>query len=144
VKNELLHRFYRENQPLAPAAADSQQRTVGDLLSAAEAIANDRAKELAAKRAIELARRKAEEDAARARFLDHLAEREEATWDQVNQLIQKKQLKAYAEAIRLLVDLRDLAVRQRLEPAFRTRIEKMRERHKAKVSFLDRLTEAAF
>ena len=141
-KNELLARFYRENQPLAPAAADSQQRIVGDLLSAAEAIANDRAQKLAAKRAIELARRKAEEKAARARFLDHLAEREEATWDQVNQLIQKKQPKAYAEAIRLLVDLRDLAVRQRLEPAFRTRIEKIRETHKAKVSFLDRLTEA--
>ena len=141
-KNELLHQFYRENQPLIPAAADSQQRTVGDLLSAAEAIANDRAQKLAAKRAIELARRKADEEAAHARFLDHLAEHEEETWDQINQLVQKKQPKAYAEAIRLLVDLRDLAVRQRLEPAFRTRIEKIRETHKAKVSFLDRLTEA--
>jgi hypothetical protein len=65
-KSQLLHRFYQENQPLPPPAIASQPRTVGDLLSAAEIIANERAQKLAAERAIEIARRKAEEEANRA------------------------------------------------------------------------------
>ena len=142
-KNELLHRFYQGNQPPASRATASEPRTVGDLLSAAETIANERAQKLAAERAIEIARRKAEEEANRARFLDQLAKREEATWDQVDELIQKKQPRAYDQAIRLLIDLRDLAARQRLEATFKAKIERLRETHRAKTRFLDRLTEAA-
>jgi hypothetical protein len=139
-KNELLHRFYRDNQPLTSTPAAGQPRTVGDLLSAAEGIANERAQKLATKRAAEAARRKAEEEANRARYLDLLAKREEATWNQVTELIQKRQPKAYDQAVWLLIDLRDLAVRQQLEPAFGTKIDKLRETHKAKGSFLDRLS----
>jgi hypothetical protein len=141
-KNELLARFYREKQQLASPVSASQPRTVGDLLSAAKIIAQERAKKLAVERTIELARRKAEEEATRARYLDLLAKRQEATWDQVNQLIQKKQPKAYDQAIRLLVDLRDLAVRQDLEATFKARTGRLRETHRAKTSFLKRLTEA--
>jgi hypothetical protein len=141
-KNELLARFYRETQPLALPIAASQPRTVGDLLSAAETIAKERARKLAAERAIDLARREAEEEAKRARYLDQLAKREQITWDQVTELIQKKQPKGYDQAIRLLTDLRDLAVRQQLEPAFKSKIEKLRETHRAKNSLLNRLTSA--
>jgi hypothetical protein len=141
-KNELLARFYREKQQLASPVSASQPRTVGDLLSAAKIIAQERAKKLAVERTIELARRKAEEEATRARYLDLLAKREEATWDQVNQLIQKKQPKAYDQAVRLLVDLRDLAVRQDLEATFKARTGRLCETHRAKTSFLKRLTEA--
>jgi hypothetical protein len=141
-KNELLARFYREKQQLASPVSASQPRTVGDLLSAAKIIAQERAKKLAVERTIELARRKAEEEATRARYLDLLAKRQEATWDQVNQLIQKKQPKAYDQAIRLLVDLRDLAVRQDLEATFKARTGRLCETHRAKTSFLKRLTEA--
>jgi hypothetical protein len=141
-KNELLARFYREKQQLASPVSASQPRTVGDLLSAAKIIAQERATKLAVERTIELARRKAEEEATRARYLDLLAKRQEATWDQVNQLIQKKQPKAYDQAIRLLVDLRDLAVRQDLEATFKARTGRLCETHRAKTSFLKRLTEA--
>jgi hypothetical protein len=141
-KNELLARFYRETQPLALPIAASQPRTVGDLLSAAETIAKERVRKLAAERAIDLARREAEEEAKRARYLDQLAKREQITWDQVTELIQKKQPKGYDQAIRLLTDLRDLAVRQQLEPAFKSKIEKLRETHRAKNSLLNRLTSA--
>jgi len=141
-KNELLARFYRETQPLASPIAAGQPRTVGGLLSAAETIAKERARKLAAESAIDLARREAEEEAKRARYLDQLAKREQITWDQVTELIQKKQPKGYDQAIRLLTDLRDLAVRQQLEPAFKSKIEKLRETHRAKNSLLNRLTSA--
>lgn len=141
-KNDLLARFYRETQPLASPIAASQPRTVEDLRSAAETIANERAQKLTAERAIEIARRKAEEEANRARFLDRLAQREQITWDQVAELIQKKQPKGYDQAIRLLIDLRDLAGRQHLECAFKSKIEKLRETHRAKNSLLHRLTSA--
>jgi len=75
--------------------------------------------------------------------MDQLAKREEASWDQVNELIQKKQPRTYGQAIRLLIDLRDLAARQRLEATFKAKIERLRETHRAKTRFLDRLTEAA-
>jgi hypothetical protein len=141
-KDELFARFYRENQRLAPPGTASQPRTVGDLLSAAEAIAKERARKLAAERAIELARQKEEEEVIRARYLDLLGKREDATWDQVTELIQKKQPKAYDQAIRLLIDLHDLAIRQGAEAVFRARIQSLREKHFAKTGFLRRLESA--
>jgi hypothetical protein len=90
-----------------------------------------------------MARKKAAEEAIRARYLEQLAEREEATWDQVIAVIQKRQPKAYDQAIRLLVDLRDLAVSQGVETGFKAKIEQLRAAHNAKTSFLDRLTDAA-
>ncbi len=141
-KNELFARFYRENQRLAPPGTASQPRTVGDLLSAAEAMAKERARKLAAERAIELARRKAEEEASRARYLDLLGKREDATWDQVTELIQKKQPKAYDQAIKLLIDLHELSIRQGAEAVFGARIQSLREKHFAKTGFLRRLESA--
>jgi hypothetical protein len=43
----------------------------------------------------------------------------------------------------LELDLRDLAIRQRLETTFKAKIERLRATHIAKTSFLDRLTNAA-
>jgi hypothetical protein len=87
--------------------------------------------------------RKAEAEAERARYLDQLAKHENATWDQVTAHIQKRQPRAYDQAIRLLIDLRDLAVRQGLATAFKAKIETLRATHIAKTSFLDRVTSAA-
>ena len=141
-KNELLARFYRENQRIAPPGTAGRPRTVGDLLSAQETIAQARAKKLAAKRATELARQKVKAEADRAHYLDQLAKNEEAFWDQVSVYIQKRQANAYDQAIRFLIDLRDLAIRRGTEPAFRARIQKLREKHITKNGFLGRLKSA--
>jgi F0F1-type ATP synthase delta subunit len=125
-----------------PAPIPLRPRTVGDLRSAAIAAANERAQKLAAQRAHELARQKAQEEANRRRYLDRLAAQKEATWRDVTEFIQKKQPKAYDRAIRLLIDLRDLALREQDEEAFKTQVETLRETHRAKVSFLDRLDDA--
>jgi hypothetical protein len=143
LRNELLHRFHRENQPLARSKNARQLRTVGDLLSAARAREEERAQRFEAERAIEMARKKAEAEAGRARYLDQLAKHEEAIWDQVTAHIQKRQPRAYDHAIRSLIDLRDLAIRQGLETIFKAKIERLRATHSAKTSLLDRLTNAA-
>jgi hypothetical protein len=143
LRNELLHRFHQENQPLAQSKNARQLRTIGDLLSAARAREEERAQRLEAERAIEIARRKAAAEADRARYLDQLAKHEEAIWAQVTAHIQKRQPRAYDQAIRLLIDLRDLAIRQGLETAFKAKIDSLRATHTAKTSFLDRLTNAA-
>ena len=143
LRNDLLHRFHRQNQPLVWSKNARQPRTVGDLLSAARAREEEKAQRFEEERAIEMARKKAEAEADRARYLDQLAKHEEATWDQVIAHIQKRQPKAYDQAIRLLIDLRDLAVRQGLETTFKAKIERIRATHIAKTSFLDRLTNAA-
>jgi len=141
LRSEVLHRFHRENQPVVWSKNARQLRTVGDLLSAVRAREEERAQRFEAERAIEKARQKAEAEAGRARYLDQLAKHEEAIWDQVTAQIQKRQPRAYDQAIRLLIDLRDLAIRQGLETAFKAKIERLRAMHIAKTSFLDRQTQ---
>jgi hypothetical protein len=92
----------------------------------------------------EEARRKAKEEAERARYLDQLAAREAAVWNDVFAFIQHRQPKGYDQAIRLLIDLRDLAIRQGHETEVRARIENLRVKHAAKSRFIERLTKAVF
>ena len=103
-----------------------------------------RARRAEADRIREEARRKAKEEAERARYLDQLATREAAVWNDVFAFIQHRQQKGYDQAIRLLIDLRDLAIRQGHETEFRARIEKLRVKHAAKSRFIERLTKADF
>jgi hypothetical protein len=78
-RNELLHRFYREYQPLSWSKNAWQPRTAGDLLSAARTREEERVQRLEAERAVEMARQRAQAEAARAQYLDQLAKHENAT-----------------------------------------------------------------
>jgi hypothetical protein len=80
----------------------------------------------------------------RAHYLDQLAEREAAVWKEVAVYIQQRQPKGYDQAIRLLIDLRNLAIRQGREAEFRAKIENLRATHAAKLSFMERLIKADF
>ena len=93
---------------------------------------------------VSLARRKAKEEAERANYLDQLAKREDAVWNDVIAHIQQRQPKGYDQAIHLLIDLRELAIRQGHETEFRAKIEDLRAKHAAKASFIKRLTKADF
>ena len=138
---ELLHSFQQESANAASHGA-GERRTVKDLLTAARACADDRARKLDAKRAAEAARQKAKEEADRALYLEGLAKREKAVWKQVEAYIQKRQPKDYERAVILLVDLHDLAVRQEDETGFQLTIEELRKTHAAKGAFLRRLAQA--
>ena len=138
---ELLQRFQREN---AVAASHSviERRTVKDLLTAARVRADERAKQLSAKRAADAARKKAKDEADRTVYLEGLAKREKVVWKQVEAYIQKRQPKDYEQAVILLVDLYDLAVRQGDETGFQLTMEELRQTHAAKGAFLRRLAKA--
>jgi hypothetical protein len=142
-KNGLLRRFEQQNaRRTLPAPETIYRRTAGDLLRLVHARAQERTRLLEAKRAAEVARRKAEDEVNRARYLDQLGNRPEATWNQIAAHIQKRQPNEYDKAVTLLIDLRDLAVRQGRVTAFRFALERLRRTHAAKESFLRRLTKA--
>ena len=142
-KNDLLRNFQRQNAPrTSPATGAAQRRTAGDLLTAAHARAEERGRLLNAKRAAETSRRKAEDEARRAGYLDQLGKREAAAWNQMAAHIQERRPNEYDKAVTLLTDLRDVAVRRGRVPAFQSALEKLRQEHSAKVSFLRRLAKA--
>lgn len=142
-KNGLLRRFEQQNERRNLSAPDTiYSRTAGDLLRLVHARVEERTRLLQAKRAAEAARRKAEDEANRSLYLDQLGKREEATWSQIAVHIQKRQPNEYQKAVTLLIDLRDLALRQGQVAAFQSALGKLRQEHAAKVSLLRRLTKA--
>ncbi len=142
-KNGLLRRFEQQNARRTLSAPDTIcRRTTGDLLRLVHARVEERTRLLSAKRAAEAARRKAEDEANRSRYLDQLGNREDATWKQIAAHIQKRQPNEYDKAVSLLIDLRDLAVRQGRVATFQSALGELRQEHAAKESLLRRLTKA--
>lgn len=141
LRAELCRRF-RSSSPKVPANAGQARRTAGELRSAADALARERAR-----REAELKRREQEIEeqkraAARMKRLDNLAAREETAWGEVDRLIATKRPNDYDRAVVLLVDLRDMAAGRGRRDAFRQRFRGIEERHSAKPSFLRKLREA--
>jgi hypothetical protein len=115
---------------------------VGELLREAKERTEKR-RELAAKKAAEeKARRAREEEIARAKHLDKLAGKEPELWNQVDGLIATKQPKRYDRAVEVLVDLRDLAVRQCKMKEFSAKLDVLRASHAQKPSLIERLGKA--
>ncbi len=119
-----------------------RRRTASGLLTPAHVRAQERTRLLDAKRTAEVARRKAEDEANRSRYLDQLGKCEEATWNQIEAHIQKRQPNEYDKAVTLLTDLRDLMARQGRVTAFQSALGELRRTHAAKESFLRRLAKA--
>ena len=142
-KSGLLRRFEQQNARRTLSAPGTIcRRTAGDLLRLVHARVEERTWLLEAKQAAEAARRKAEEEVNRSRYLDRLGNRQEAAWNQIAAHIQKRQPNEYDKAVTLLIDLRDLAVRQGRVAAFQSALGELRQKHAAKESFLRRLTKA--
>lgn len=142
-RNELLRRFRQQNEPRnSRESRQVQRRTAGELLAAAHARAEERTWLLDAKRAAQAERHKTKDVADRARYLDQLGKREEAAWNQISAHIQKRQPNEYDKAVSLLNDLHDLAARQGRELVFQSALERLRQTHAAKESFLRRLAKA--
>jgi hypothetical protein len=73
--------------------------------------------------------------------LDSLAGQEPKLWDKVDMLIAEKQAKSYDQALKILVDLRDLTSRIG-GGDFRLRIEALRQEHTRKPAFIELLRKA--
>jgi len=137
---ELLHRFHEERKTDG-AGVPSPRRTVGELLRAAETLGEERQRLEAQERAEAKARREQEVALAREKHLDGIVGREPELWARVEELIAATQPKSYDEAVRLLLDLRDVAARSN-DDDFPIRVEALRRRHAKKPSLIRRLNEA--
>lgn len=131
-------RLKRGSSPKA-AAPQAPSRTVSQLLAAAEAEAKRREREAALQAAA--ARDRAHQEAAQARVkhLESLATRVPETWNQVEELIAVKESYAYAQAVRILSDLREVARKRHTVPDFEQRLVALRERHVKKKSLIQQL-----
>lgn len=138
--NEHFRRMLKERS-IANIGASPPRRSVGELLRAAEASATERRRIEAAKRAQENVRREHEIALAREKHLDSLASHQPQLLDTVESLIATKQPRKYDEAIKILIDLRDLDSRNK-SGDFRILIEELRRSHARKPAFIERLNNA--
>jgi len=140
---ELLKRFRAERAAASPAASqEPPRRTVAQLLGLRDEKGQERRQREAEKQAAEAARRAKAVALARKKHLDSLAGRESELWEQIEALIRATQPKEYDQAVRLLVDLRDLASRDGTTDDFLAALRQLRERHNRKPSLLRRLVKA--
>jgi hypothetical protein len=79
--------------------------------------------------------------AAREKYLSGLAAKENQIWSKIETLISTKQPGRYDEAIKLLVDLRDLAQRRGKNDRFISRCKALCQRHGKKTSLLRKIQE---
>lgn len=142
LRTELLQRFQQTISTRDGSKTDKQLRSVEDLLSKAETFSAERKRRAAEQKAREQARKKREEVLARKKYLENLVGQEDSIWKKVNDLIISKQPAKYDEAVKLLVDLRDLNKKNGTEMVFTQKFNTICTNHYRKVSFLDRVQKA--
>ena len=131
---ELLRRFRQERTSTGTAGladAGPRRRTVGQLLAARDA----RAEQKQARVAVA-------EVAERRTYLDDLEAGEADVWQRIEELIQTKQPQEYDDAVGLLDDLRDMAARSGRSEEIAAHTRELRRRHHRKWSLMRRLDEA--
>jgi len=136
--NELELRFRQTISDKDNDEATEPPRTVESLLNKAETYAEERNRKMAEQKAKERAQRAHEKAVAREKYLDNLIGQEGSVWKKVNDLITTKPAK-HDEAVKLLVDLKDLNKKIGKDKAFNNKLKAIRETHSRKSSFLSRL-----
>lgn len=124
------------------ASKSEDRRAVAELLSAAEALTEEKRRRAAERAAAEKKRIEMERAAAREKYLDELAQKADKVWQNVEGLISTKQPARYDEAVKLLVDLRDLAARRGKIEGFQLRHRELCEKHAKKPSLLRKIERA--
>jgi hypothetical protein len=118
----------RELSPPVPEGDADERRAVGELLADAEALTRERQAQEAAETA-----------AMRERYLASLRTREAELWQEVEELIDRRQPSTYDAAVDRLKDLRDLAEADGTREAFSARLRQLRQTHARKSTLLRRL-----
>lgn len=141
LRAEMLRKFRASQPPRKPRHGEAP-RKVGELLDAAEELAEERRRKETERAVAGQARREREAAEERDRYLDNLAKREPKAWGQVDALIATKNPGRYDEAVKLLCGLRDLALRDGRVSEAEARLLRLCEEHARKPSFLGRLKKA--
>ncbi|HET6843292.1 MAG TPA: hypothetical protein VFK06_16685 [Candidatus Angelobacter sp.] len=142
-KAELLRRFQKqETLGTSSQPAATRRRTAAELLGTIRTRDEERDKRAEEQRAADAARIRAKLAVAREHYLQLLEKRQSETWARITAHIQTRQPNGYDQAVSLLADLRDVALRQGRTASFHTALEKLRLEHAAKGNFLHRLEKA--
>jgi hypothetical protein len=136
---ELMQRFQQKVSTKAISKMGKQLRSVKDLISRTETYAEERRRRVAVQKAREHAREKSARTLAREKYLESLAGRENSIWKKVDEFIDSKQPAKYDQAVKMLVDLRDLNKKTGKEKAFNKKLKTICENHHRKMTFLNRL-----
>ncbi|WP_339137677.1 MAG: hypothetical protein WGN25_06180 [Candidatus Electrothrix sp. GW3-4] len=142
IGNELLQRFSKTLSTQDTKSNGKKSRTVMELLQKAEAYTKEKYRQIAEQKAKEKARKEKEAAIAREKYLNGLAERENEIWEQVNTLILTRTPKSYDEAVKLLIDLKDLAKKNNATSLFKSKLMTIQEEHRRKASFIRRVDSA--
>jgi hypothetical protein len=79
---------------------------------------------------------------ARRKYLEQIAPKADEIWQEVYKLIELKQAKSYEEAVKHLVDLKDLAINQDKLSEFSIRLTDLKRQYKSRSSLMNRLHTA--
>ena len=142
IGNGLLQRFRKTLSIKDTKNNEKASRTVMKLLQKAEAYTKEKDRQIAEQKAKEKARKEKEAAIAREKYLNGLAGRENEIWKKVDALILTKKPKDYDEAVRLLIDLKDLAKKTNTTYLFKSKLMAIRENHSRKSSFINRIDSA--
>ncbi|RWX43932.1 hypothetical protein H206_03336 [Candidatus Electrothrix aarhusensis] len=142
IGNELLQRFRKTLSIKDSKSEEKKSRTVMELLQKAEAYTKKKDQQIAEQKAKEKARKEKEAAIAREKYLNGLAGRENEIWEKVSALILTRTPKNYDEAIKLLIDLKDLANKNNATSLFKSKLMTIQEEHRRKPSFIRRLDSA--
>lgn len=115
----------------AKALETPERRSVGDLLAAAAA---------ETKRRKEKKHRKAEQE--RIRRLEELSQKQSEVWREIHALIEKKQSKTLDEAVKLIIEMRDVANFLGESDKFKKRMEEMGQQYRGRPGLMYRLRDA--
>lgn len=126
LKKKLVH--LSQAQPSSPS---SSKRRAGELFAQAEKI------QLAASRQAQ-----AEAERQRIARLEKLAQTEESTWANVENLLGQKRGSAYDQATQLLVELRNMAEYKQRTRQFAEHFKSIRERYGKSAALTDRFRRA--
>jgi len=139
LEAELIRRFQQTVSTTANSKMDKPPRSVEDLISRAETYAEERKRRVAEQKAKERARKKRARALAQEKYLESLAGCEDSILKKVVELIDSKQPAKYGEAVKLLIDLRDLNKKTATEKVFKQKLKAICANHYRKVGFLNRL-----
>ena len=135
---ELMQRF-RQTVRVQENTTEKKIRRVEELITKAEVRAAERKRRIAEKKAVEKAQKERERAIAREKYLNDLVNREDTAWKQVEDLIETRGQSDYDEAVKLLVDLRDLSKKVNKEEVFQDKLRSIHDKHCRKSSFVRRL-----
>jgi len=118
------------------------RRSAGELREAARRLTAERHRLAAETLATEQRHREAERAQAKNRHLDLLAERGEASWQELEEQILRRNQPGYERAVTLMIDLGEVARSRGEEEAFARRLADIRARHDRKGRLIERLAAA--